>query len=394
MTSATLQHICDELDLQHLGEQILSHMGDPLQVTSKLLEEVFELGAKSARDQAARTLPDDLRESVLDAVGEALGGALDCTRVWSAWQMGTMSAQDFVTIADDAARVGEIVDAAVTELLGGGLKSVSDTAIDEVFDRIEAHGRPLSELEQDPTYFRRAAHRILALAAPTAYQTRLHNIRLATSLRAVLTWAESVPQASEPAPELKAAADVLNESLAEASQAMFEEHWTEYTLPLLDGARYWKERYEALLAASRPGGDTPVFWKEHLKGGLDELDNLLTCAVGSSAELVPHASVKAITKWLRVAAFTAGEKPGEAVTVESDDDFNYFRRCIGASYTSAHFGKHEAIHPVRVKEVLQEVEGTRAADVISSMVFDIEIRSQRERRMGEALFQKARAERV
>jgi hypothetical protein len=394
MTSATLQHICDELNLQYLDEQILSQVGDRLQVTPKLLEEVFELGVKSVRDQAARSLPDDLRESVLDAVGGALGGALDCTRVWSAWGVGTMSEQDFVTVADDASRVGGIVDAAVTELLGGGLQSVSNTAIDEVFDRIEAHGRPLSELEQDPTYFRRAAHRILALAVPTAYQIRLHNLRLAASLRTLLKWAEPMPQAGKPAPELIAASNVLNESLAEASQAVFEEHWAEYTLPLLDGARYWKERYEALLSASRSRADTPVFWKEHLKGGLDELDCLLTCEVGSSDEAVPHAAVKAITKWMRIAAFTEGEAPGEAVRLESDDDFNYFQRCIGASYTSVHLGKHEAIHPTRVKEVLQEVEGTRAADVISSMVFDIEIRSQRERRMGEALFQKARAERV
>lgn len=57
---------------------------------------------------------DEVPESVLDAVAEALGDAYDCGRVWSAWGVGTMSADDFSPVADDSDRVAEIARAAIT----------------------------------------------------------------------------------------------------------------------------------------------------------------------------------------------------------------------------------------------------------------------------------------
>lgn len=56
------------------------------------------------------------RERLQEAIAEALGDALDCTRAWSAWQHGTMSAADFVSVAGDAGRVAEIADAAAAVL--------------------------------------------------------------------------------------------------------------------------------------------------------------------------------------------------------------------------------------------------------------------------------------
>jgi len=56
------------------------------------------------------------RERVHDAVAEALGSAYDCLRVWAAWGVGTMSQRDFVLVAEDADRVGEIADAAIAAL--------------------------------------------------------------------------------------------------------------------------------------------------------------------------------------------------------------------------------------------------------------------------------------
>nr|WP_238487065.1 hypothetical protein [Cupriavidus pauculus] len=51
-------------------------------------------------------------EALRDAVAERLGpSAYDCTRVWSAWGVGTMSADDFAPIADSEDRVAEIADA-------------------------------------------------------------------------------------------------------------------------------------------------------------------------------------------------------------------------------------------------------------------------------------------
>jgi hypothetical protein len=63
-----------------------------------------------------QTLNAELRETVCTAVESALGEAYDCTRVWSAWGIGTMSQDDFTPVASDAGRVAEIVDAALTAI--------------------------------------------------------------------------------------------------------------------------------------------------------------------------------------------------------------------------------------------------------------------------------------
>lgn len=54
-----------------------------------------------------------VRERVCEAVANALGEAYDCLRTWSAWGVGTMSPSDFVLVAEDDDRVGEIADAAL-----------------------------------------------------------------------------------------------------------------------------------------------------------------------------------------------------------------------------------------------------------------------------------------
>ena len=47
------------------------------------------------------------RDTLVDRLGDELGDAYDCTRVWSAWSYGTMSEDDFVPLGH---RIGEIVD--------------------------------------------------------------------------------------------------------------------------------------------------------------------------------------------------------------------------------------------------------------------------------------------
>jgi hypothetical protein len=51
--------------------------------------------------------------AVRDAIAETLGDAYDCTRVWSAWGVGTMSQDDFVPVADDNDRLQELAVAAL-----------------------------------------------------------------------------------------------------------------------------------------------------------------------------------------------------------------------------------------------------------------------------------------
>lgn len=51
------------------------------------------------------------RERVREAISEAMGNAMDCTRIWSAWSVGTMSENDFQIVRENEDRLEEIVDA-------------------------------------------------------------------------------------------------------------------------------------------------------------------------------------------------------------------------------------------------------------------------------------------
>lgn len=62
-------------------------------------------------------LSDALRDKVRDAIAAALGEAMDCTRVWSAWSYGTMGPDDFSVVVNDDDRLEEIVDAALNTIL-------------------------------------------------------------------------------------------------------------------------------------------------------------------------------------------------------------------------------------------------------------------------------------
>lgn len=57
-----------------------------------------------------------LREAVRDAVIAGLSGTYYCGRVWSAWQIGTMSQQDFTPAAEVSEVVDEITDATLAAL--------------------------------------------------------------------------------------------------------------------------------------------------------------------------------------------------------------------------------------------------------------------------------------
>ena len=56
------------------------------------------------------------KECVMDALAESLGEAYDCTRVWSAWSYGTMTQDDFSLVGEDAERLGELADAAISAM--------------------------------------------------------------------------------------------------------------------------------------------------------------------------------------------------------------------------------------------------------------------------------------
>ena len=57
------------------------------------------------------------REALRDIIAEAIGGdTYDCTRVWSAWGVGTMSDDDFVPVVEQGERLYEIADSVLFEV--------------------------------------------------------------------------------------------------------------------------------------------------------------------------------------------------------------------------------------------------------------------------------------
>lgn len=55
-----------------------------------------------------------LKETIAEALGDQLSGALDCDRCWSAWSVGTMTEDDFHAVED---RLDEIQDAVLKAVM-------------------------------------------------------------------------------------------------------------------------------------------------------------------------------------------------------------------------------------------------------------------------------------
>ncbi len=77
------------------------------------------------------------REALIAALTAELGDSYDCTRVWAAWDVGTMSEQDFEPLTD---RVDEIADAL--------LESVRSTIINTPETTDFMAGVPLEAIHQ------------------------------------------------------------------------------------------------------------------------------------------------------------------------------------------------------------------------------------------------------
>lgn len=60
-----------------------------------------------ARDAMSPATSEQLRDAIFEALGSELFGVYDCTRVWEAWSVGTMSQNDFLPVDN---RLDEIVD--------------------------------------------------------------------------------------------------------------------------------------------------------------------------------------------------------------------------------------------------------------------------------------------
>lgn len=74
--------------------------------------------------------PPEQLEAVRNALAETLGDAFDCTRVWSAWGVGTMGPNDFALVAEDDARLQELAVAALDAAASVDIAPPSGDALD------------------------------------------------------------------------------------------------------------------------------------------------------------------------------------------------------------------------------------------------------------------------
>lgn len=68
----------------------------------------------NAAFEAGQINKTNLQEAVEEVLEKELYGAYDCTRVWEAWYVGTMSQEDFVPVSN---RIDEIADAIIAALV-------------------------------------------------------------------------------------------------------------------------------------------------------------------------------------------------------------------------------------------------------------------------------------
>ena len=92
---------------RYCAEHRLAFIGECGPWTREALRAAAQPAAQSTVDEAVR---QRVREAVAGAIGEQ---AFDCTRVWSAWGVGTMTEDDFELIAQNDTRIAEIADAAL-----------------------------------------------------------------------------------------------------------------------------------------------------------------------------------------------------------------------------------------------------------------------------------------
>lgn len=91
-----------------------------------------------------------LRDRIRDVIAATLHGqeALACTRAWSAWSVGTMREDDFVSLADQDEAVDELADDVMAELQAHQQQDASTA--DELHPTEPRHWLVIRELDTDP----------------------------------------------------------------------------------------------------------------------------------------------------------------------------------------------------------------------------------------------------
>lgn len=95
--SLTFSHIHFAEGHERVSKHEVSEVDPPQRITQ----------APAPEPAAARTKRDDLR----DELAKILADTYVCSRVWEAWEVGTMSSQDFSPASEDEEIVDSLIDA-------------------------------------------------------------------------------------------------------------------------------------------------------------------------------------------------------------------------------------------------------------------------------------------
>jgi hypothetical protein len=170
-----IDELCAEFGFHYDDDQ-----GETLQILQEIIGAArTRWGRPATLEHVGGSINDEQREAVRAAVAEALGDAYDCTRVWEAWQVGTMGPDDFELVAEDEERVAAIADAAIEALRPATPPPLPSNYIDP-----EHQGE---ELELLQTFYRACQ-----AEGGTADEIYLRGIR------AVLSASPAAPPAPEP----------------------------------------------------------------------------------------------------------------------------------------------------------------------------------------------------
>lgn len=111
----------DGIGVFHTREEVhaaIAELGLPIGWVSMTVDQLlpgYMMPVDSPPAPVAPVLPE--REVMRDLIAEVIGGdTYDCTRVWSAWGVGTMSEDDFVPVIEQEERLYELADACIDKV--------------------------------------------------------------------------------------------------------------------------------------------------------------------------------------------------------------------------------------------------------------------------------------
>ena len=141
---------------------------------AELEAQLESVGAGGVGAMIPKTIPD--RTALIDLIAEHLSGTYHCTRVWSAWRVGTMSQDDFADVGESDTP-SEITEAIIATLISQQIAEPAAATgwkwvpLEPTAEMLQAgQDAPVSESDEDAPEDYKAVYRAMLAAAPRHHQ--------------------------------------------------------------------------------------------------------------------------------------------------------------------------------------------------------------------------------